>query len=158
MNKKGFTLIELLAVIVLLAIVAGITYTTVLSAGAKGREKTETIFIETLKDAINMYIDTDGKNLSYNNKVCTISKSTGTVDVYSSNIRFSDIINSSYRPISESDFINPINKDTVCNKDASITIYRDTDYVYYYKFNGNSLDCLTISSNKIDITTLSECR
>ena len=55
---------------------------------------------------------------------------------------FDDIINSSYHPISERDFVNPGNEDIVCNKNAAITIYRDDDYIYYYSINKSSLNCL----------------
>ena len=46
-NKKGFTLVELLAVIVILAIVAGITLVTVLPALKDSRQKAFEISAQT---------------------------------------------------------------------------------------------------------------
>ena len=61
-------------------------------------------------------------------------------------ITFDDVINSSYKPISISDFVNPANKDVVgkynCKTSAKIKVYRDEDYVYYYSINKSELGCL----------------
>ena len=40
------------------------------------------------------------------------------------------------------DFVNPKNGDK-CNTGATISIYRDEDFVYYYKVIKNDLGCLT---------------
>ena len=48
-------------------------------------------------------------------------------------------MNSSYKPLSINDFVNPnpVNKNS-CNKNAKISLYRDRDYVYYYSYNGEN--------------------
>lgn len=52
-NKKGFTLVELLAVIVILAIVVGITLVTVLPAIKDSKQKAFELSAETAADAIS---------------------------------------------------------------------------------------------------------
>ena len=52
LNKKGFTLVELLAVIIILAVVVGITIPTVLSVTDNAKKKA----FETAVDAIQTYV------------------------------------------------------------------------------------------------------
>ena len=62
-KKNGFTLVELLATLVILGIVVGIT---MISVGIKYKEtkaKTEDIFVKTLEDALDIYVDTDAKSI-----------------------------------------------------------------------------------------------
>ena len=144
MNKKGFTLIELIAVIAILAIVMGITLVTTTTGFGKAKKKSENVFIGTVKDAINIYIDSsDAKKLNYSKMGCMITKTHGNVSVYKAEITINDIINSEYSPISQDDLVNPSDKDKTCNVGAKITIYRDDDMVYYYLMERNNLDCLS---------------
>lgn len=55
LNRKGFTLVELLAVIVILAIVVGITMVTVLPTLKKSRQETFEISAQTAADTIEKY-------------------------------------------------------------------------------------------------------
>ena len=52
LNKKGFTLVELLAVIVILAIVVGITLVTVLPTLKESRQQAFDVTAQTAADAI----------------------------------------------------------------------------------------------------------
>ena len=82
----------------------------------------------------------------------------GTVKVYKAtesitdSIKINTVINSSYKPLDEKDLVNPANENVNCNKDASVTIYRDEDYVYYYKIKKSDFRCLLDETD--DITNL----
>ena len=143
MNKKGFTLVELLATFAVLGIVITITIVSMGDIFKNTKAKTEDAFVDTIEDAIEMYLSSDAKNLNFSN-VCTkkLNKSFGDRNVYSKTITFNNIINSSYKPIKEDEFINPADENAICNKNAVITIYRDEDYVYYYSVNKSSFTCL----------------
>ena len=146
MNKKGFTLVELLATLVILGIVTSLTIIGLNINTNNTKKKTEEIFIGTIKDAIKMYLDSDARKLDYDREVCTISKALNdNVKVYktSSSVTLDTIINSKYSPLLNEDLVNP-NNEANCNINASVDIYRDEDYVYYYKMKKGNLDCLTI--------------
>ncbi len=163
MNKKGFTLVELLAVIVVLGIITGITVISVNSFYGKTKEKTEDVFISTITDALDMYLTTEAPKLTtYKNCSNKLNKSNGkNVSVEYVDITMQDIINSNYHPLTESDLINPANKEEDCYTNLSnikISIYRDEDYVYYYSLNSYdneqyNFQCLINNKNKI-ITNL----
>lgn len=153
MNKKGFTLVELLATLVILAIVVGITVTS-LSGNFKGtKEKTEGVFVKTIEDALNMYLDTDARKLKFSTSpVCTINKTHGARKVYktTNNLTFQNVIDSTYHPITIKELVNPANKDNnkyQCVSTGVLNIYRDEDYVYYYKITKSSFKCLNNSGN-----------
>lgn len=157
MNKKGFTLVELLATLVILAVIIGIVLISSTGGFSNAKDKTEEVFVKTIKDALEIYIDSDGRNLNFNNQVCTINKNIPgtddyrTVKVYKTNkdkngntLTFNNVINSSYHPISESDMHNPANKGKdkyQCSTNGTLNIYRDEDYVYYYKIEKSSFGC-----------------
>ena len=148
MNKKGFTLVELLATLVILGIVVGITIVTVNSNYGNAKKKTEGIFVKTLEDALDIYLDTsEVKGLNYvadaNNK-CILKKTHGESRLYratknkqNTNLTFNDVLNSEYVPLVASELVNPANKDNDnynCDpSNGTLTIYRDDDFVYYYK-------------------------
>jgi len=148
MNKKGFTLIELLAVLVLLGIIVGITVVSISSVFKSAKEKSEDAFVATLSDAAEMYLTS--KEAKEKLKVVTIpcgslkkNNKDDPVNVYKVNVNFQNIIDSEYKPLTDKDFVNPANKEASCNVNASVTIYRDEDYVYYYSFDKEELGCLT---------------
>ena len=60
------------------------------------------------------------------------------------NTNFQAVIDSEYRPIDQKDLINPADKNVACSNalNIEITIYRDDDYVYYYKVDKNEFGCL----------------
>ena len=162
MNKKGFTLVELLATLVILGIVVGLTVVGININLRKTKEKTEEVFIGTIKDAIKMYMDSDARKLKNDdNVVCDISKELKEgVKVYKlykqvdGDVTLGDIISSTYSPLLEEDLVNPNNEDVDCKLDAKVEIYRDEDYVYYYKMSKNSLGCLTLDTENGLITNL----
>lgn len=151
MNNKGFTLTELLATIVVLAIVVGITLGIVNVNFGKTKKSTEEVFVGTIEDAMNMYLDSNAKELNFTT-MCTnkLNKTHGSVNVYKVVTDFSEVIDSEYHPITQSDLVNPGNKEVSCS-DASlieINIYRDDDYVYYYKINKSEFGCLLNTSGE----------
>ena len=152
-KKNGFTLVELLATLVILGIVISITLVAVNSSYQKTRNNTEKVFVKTLEDALAIYIDSsDAKSLEFDkdHPICSgIYKTT-------SDLTFEDVINSEYSPLTEADLVNPANKDKdnyQCHSDAHLDIYRDSNYVYYYKISKRALGCLNETGN---ITNLPE--
>ena len=145
MNNKGFTLIELLATIIVLSIIAGIAFGIINADFGKAKESVEEVFVDTIRDALNVYLDSDAKSLTFTN-VCSnkISKKIGEATVESAVVTMDDVINSSFHPISKSDLVNPAYEEVNCNEPANIniTIYRDSDYVYYYSVSKSSFNCL----------------
>ena len=155
MNRKGFTLIELLATLVILGIVSTIVLISVTGTLNGTKDKTEEVFIKTIRDAMDIYTDSDGRKLTYGTKaVCTLKKTHGSVKLYkSNNITMKTVINSEYKPLTKKDLVNP--KDNKqCSENASVSIYRDDDYVYYYKVSRAGLNCLSTDGG--DITNLPE--
>lgn len=155
MNNRGFTLVELLATLVILGIVVGITLVTINGGFGNTKEKTEDVFVKTITDALDIYIDSDARNLTFNktSAVCTLNKTHKTgVKVYKTSVTFLDVINSRFHPILRSDLVNPANKDSdnyQCFPEVSgvidygtLNIYVDEDYVYYYKIKKADFKCL----------------
>ena len=152
MNRRGFTLIELLATLVVLGIITGIVLVSSTSLFKDKKSDTEDVFVDTLKDAIKIYIDGLGGVELNGCPVCTIKKSIhpNEVGIYEVKIiTFEDITNSKYKPLTEKDMINPANKGKECNIDAEIHIYADSDFAYYYKFTGDDLACLSKNTGVI---------
>lgn len=160
MNNKGFTLVELLATLVILALVVGITISTLNINFRKAKEKTEEVFVDTLRDAVDVYLSSNFGGLT-ESTTCSmrLSKKWNQVDPYQPEsgvkvdkittiVKFSDVINSSYTPLTESEFVNPANEDVDCNTNAEITVYKDEDSVYYYYIKKEDLSCLNNISNE----------
>lgn len=147
MNRKGFTLIELIATIVLLGIVATIAIVSGSNIFGSAKNKTEEVFVATIKDSLDMYITSaQAKSLLEGGTKCsnTLKKSYGNVNVYKVMTTFKSVIDSEYKPITQDDLVNPSNEEVTC-KDANsinINIYRDDDYVYYYSVNMGDFACL----------------
>lgn len=159
MNKRGFTLIELLATLVVLGIIMGIVLVSSTSLFKDRKSDTEDVFVDTLKDAVKIYIDELGGVDLNGSPVCTIEKSIhpNGVGIYEvKKITFKDITNSKYKPLTETDMINPANKDEKCNINAEVHIYADSDFAYYYAFTGAELECLSKDKNKGVISNLPE--
>ena len=70
LNRKGFTLVELLAVIVILAIVVGITLVTVLPTLKKSRQEAFELTAQTAADYIEkqyqLYLIGDSTQINFN--------------------------------------------------------------------------------------------
>lgn len=151
MNNKGFTLVELLATIVILSIVAGITFGIINVNLGKTKTSTEEVFVETIKDALDMYLASNAKKLNFTLKCSNqLNKKHGNVNVYKVVTNFVAVINSDYHPITQADLVNPANKDNTCNNasNISINIYRDDDYVYYYSVDKSEFGCLVNTSGE----------
>ncbi len=93
LNRKGFTLVELLAVIVILAIVVGITMVTILPTLENSRKKAFDTAVETISNYIQdqkdmSLLSSDLRGSTYNSTIgtascskenpCTETKDTGT--------------------------------------------------------------------------------
>ena len=88
--------------------------------------------------------------------MCSLNKTHGVSKVYKSNanIKFINVINSSFSPLLVEDLINPKNEMRCNPNNVTVKIYRDDDYVYYYKVNrtgSGGFDCLTLDG---EITNL----
>ena len=145
MNRKGFTLVELLATLAVLGLVMSVVLIGVNGGFGEAKSKTEDVFIKTIKDAMDIYLDSNGKNLTFSNKcVKYIDKTYGDVAVYKVTTTFDNVINSKYKPITQDDLVNPSNKVKCANASSIyINIYRDEDFVYYYSIDKSDLNCLT---------------
>ena len=119
MNNKGFTLVELLATIVILSIVAGIAFGIINVNLGKTKTSTEEVFVETIKDALDMYLASNAKKLNFTLKCSNqLNKKHGNVNVYKVVTNFVAVINSDYHPITQADLVNPANNDNTCNNDG----------------------------------------
>lgn len=171
-NKKGFTLVELLVTLIILGMVVGLALNTLNFNINKAGEKTEEVFVDTLKDAMDMYITTQLSSLNSGSlkvfSACSnlINKTHGEVLVHEirnddgSYITFNQIIgNSNNNALTVNEFVNPANegKDDSkfkCNLNAQIKLYRDDDFVYYYYVKKSDLGCLNnISGEYSDVIT-----
>ena len=161
MNKRGFTLVELLATLIILGLIVSLTIVGINTSVNKAKEKTENVFVGSVRDALRMYIDSDAKRLSFDtSSFCTISKTHGNVNVYKATdeLTFTAVLDSKYVPLTKNEFLNPANKDTdryECSDNGTLEIYRDEDYVYYYKISKSSLGCLNDEDGYI--TNLPDC-
>lgn len=143
MNKRGFTLIELLAVIVLMAIVLVIAIPTSIDAYKKSKLKAEDVFSKKLSEIVDSYITLNTDDITftqYGQKRKTDTENR-VVTVYKSTITVQNLINDGL--INNSDYINPNNKNTQCNVNAEIEIYKDSDFVYCHKIKASSFECIT---------------
>ncbi len=154
MNRKGFTMIELIATLLILGIVIGITIVSTGNIFDGTKKKTEDVFVGTIKDALDMYLNSkEVKKMNFSTRCSnTLDKSYGRKNVYKRAVKFSDVLSSEYKPMDLDEFKNPAN-DTLCDVNANVTIYRDEDYVYYYSFEKEDLDCLTNISDENNLVT-----
>lgn len=160
MNNKGFTLVELLATLVVLSIILGITVVSVNKSFNETKNKTEELFVKTLKDGLSIYLD-DAllKKSKFDDTGCTITKTRNNnmeVKLYYVNKTLDDVINSTYKPLSQSDLVNPSNEGVSCGtpQNINVTIYRDDDFVYYYRIKREDISCL--KNKEGNITNLSD--
>lgn len=146
MNRKGFTLIELLAVIVVLGLVVLISVPIISDAYTKSKIKSEEVFVDRLTQAIDSYVKLNSDTINFNES----GKGTKTVDKEKTynityqmgTITINDIINDGI--LTQKDFVNAGNKDVACKPEiAEVEVYKDSDFVYCYKMEINSLNCLT---------------
>ena len=145
MNRKGFTLIELLAVIVILGIILTFTIPNITNVYKDSKLKTEGMFLNELSKSIDSYVTLNSDKIAFNKKKTatkTKNNQSSSITVYEGEISIEDLIDD--KIIEENDYINPGNRDTVCNKDGDIVeVYRDSDYVYCHKVKKEALNCLT---------------
>ena len=128
MNKKGFTLAELLAVIVIIAIISTIGYTSVSNSIEKSKEKSFEIAKKSIKEAaIQCYKEIDDKNIEIPNK--NISSSNYLT------IEVQDLINYGFLSNEKNKLIEPKTGEEI--NDCTITIRKrtvsnKTTYTVYY--------------------------
>lgn len=157
MNNKGFTLIELLTVFVILSLIIGLGVATIGSGFGSAKESADEVFVGTIEDSLDIYLSSNNVRVLFGNATkCAnvLNKTHGDVNIYKVITNFQAVIDSEFKPITQKDLINPSNKKK-CNSASNIpiTIYRDSDYVYYYSVDKNDFGCLTKSGN---ITNLPE--
>lgn len=124
MNRKGFTLVELLAVLVALGLVLGIGAFSISSIVTRSKEKSEDAFVETIKDAMDVYISSPDKPTVFSNKCKkTMTRDDGTtytaVYEWTDNKSIYSVVNSGYKPINKNQLVNPANNKK-CFKDDEI--------------------------------------
>lgn len=144
MNRKGFTLVEVLVVIVVLGIVLLIAGPTLLNVYEDSKLKSEEIFTKRLSQSIDGYIKLNSSDISFTSDGTANKTEEGTsyqVDIYKGTITVQNIINDNL--LSIEDYINAGNKGVSCSTSAEIEVYKDSDYVYCYKVEKDSLGCLT---------------
>lgn len=149
MNKKGFTLIELLAIIVILGIILVISVPNIMNVYENSKLKTEQVFLDRLSQTIDGYVTLNSSNFNFqevgyiekNTDIKNLNEKEEVVIFRDDTKKINDVIESTL--LLEKDYKNPGNKDKGCNKNASIEIYRDADYVYCYRIKAKDLDCLT---------------
>lgn len=83
LNRKGFTLVELLAVIVILAIVVGITMVTILPTLENSRKKAFDTAVETISNYIQdqkdmSLLSSDLRGSTYNSAIGEAESGDGT--------------------------------------------------------------------------------
>lgn len=152
LNKKGFTLIELIAVIVILSIILVFVVPNLLDTYKRSKLKTEKAFVDQLSKGIESYITLYSNEMSFSkvdgNFVKEITdnrsdKPSYDVDVYKADITVKNIIDKNI--IEASEYINPGNRGDNTKKckpeTDTITVYRDSDFVYCFKMP--PMDCLT---------------
>ena len=145
MNRKGFTLIELLAVIIITALILVIVAPNIIDAYKESRLKVEDTFVKKISNAIDSYVTLNEDELTFTSyqggREYTKPSQDNKVTVGVTNKTVNDLIQD--KLITQSNYINPNNKDTSCNINAPIEIYKDSDLVYCYKVKASSLGCLT---------------
>ena len=154
-GEKGFTLIELLAVIIILGIVVGIVILLTSGSSKKAKEKSEEVFVGTLKDAINVYLDSESSKLASADSwkyACSVSLSgqRHEFSILNEKKSFDDIIHSDYAPISADDLVNPADPSSENTCDISkdnISIYKDANGTKYFFFTLNCLNYSCYASN-----------
>ncbi len=155
MNRKGFTLIELLAVIVVLGLVVLISVPIISDAYTKSKIKSEEVFVDRLTQAIDSYVKLNSDTISFSCKIdkCEGTKTVNEKDTYNITyqmgiITINDIINDGI--LTQKDFVNAgnNNKNVSCDPNAEVEVYKDSDFVYCYKVEINSLNCLTDAYKK----------
>ena len=146
MNRKGFTLIELLAVLVALGLILGIGTFSISSVVEKTKYNSEEAFVQTIKDAMDIYIASDDAKELFN------PEETGCKQ-----ITFEDVIKSKFKPIKADQLVNPANNKSCVPSGGvagiQVIIYRNDNSSYYYKIAKNSLNgCFkyTISATASD--------
>ena len=152
-NKKGFTLIELIAVIVILSIILIVVTPNLIETYKESKLKSEGLFIKQLTKSVESYVSLYGSEMTfteepgnyYKQKTIKTKESCqvdrNEVKVYKSETTIQEIINKNI--IEENEYRNPGNKDTKCNPEATIEVYRDSDYVYCFKIKKEEMGCLT---------------
>ena len=137
MNRKGLTLVELLATLVALSLVLGIGAYSMISVVRHTKKRSEDAFANSIKDALDIYISSSSKPVTFGNS-CNkqIKDASGNV-LYTLKYEweeksFKDLIESKYKPIEKNDLINPTNKKAcyaASDTDLSgikMTIYRES--------------------------------
>lgn len=170
LNNQGFTLIELLSVVVIIALISGISIYGITSTVTKSKLNSEKIFVEKLSNLIDDYLDLypptqkAGEEISFakcNDVSCSKTYETTATKMQKTDgtqITLNDLITTAI--VSKKDLVNPKNKQRCYNDEfinSEIIVYKDSEYVYYYylDLSGNNTTCYITKENAI-INTLPE--
>lgn len=154
MNNKGFTLIELLATIVVLALVSSVTIISVTTYYQKSKEKAEEAFRKQLEGYVDDYIAMYGSKLEFDsgesNEKCYLNE--GDCKDITLKKAISSNTNMNIKFVSDTfanqDIVNPNTGINCEESNTTLTIYRDTDFVYCFTIEPNGSSCIdeTIST------------
>ena len=168
LNNQGFTLIELLSVVVIIALVSGISISGIISTTNNSKLKSEKIFVDKLSTLIDDYLDLYpptkkvGETITFTkckDATCTKNYEVTANKVIKNDdtkISLSDLINE--KIVSKTKLVNPKNKQQCYNDEFAnleVIVYKDSEYVYYYylDLSGNNTTCDIADENAI-INTL----
>lgn len=177
MNNKGFTLVEMLAVVVILGIVMGIATNGVLSYIETSKKKSEKIFVDKIENAIKSYISLNGSGIS--NKTgespiaftkckrvisggssCSDDDKVDSTAYALNGFKLSEITDrddDSANLVRKDSMVNPKNKEKCFEdgKDPEVSLFKDSEKVYYYYVDLSELSCDISDENSI-ITNIPE--
>ena len=109
----------------------------------KSKLKAEDSFTKRLSEVVDSYITLNTDEISFTIDMGQKQKigEDKKVNVSKGIKKINDLFTEGL--ISNSDYINPNNKNTQCNVNAEIEIYKDSDFVYCHKIKASSLSCIS---------------
>ena len=128
-NKKGFTLVEILAVIVLISLIIIIAVPSVKSISYKSKKKLFNTKVELTKEAVNLW-GTNNKTCFTETGYCgvfTVCEGEGAITCTTTFGKLAEngIINYDEEDNGEEFVVNPVNSESLNNKELTVTLEND---------------------------------